>query len=71
MTPKYFIHCFEGIRLINKLNESFRRDQRHSFIKGKIISLQTNSLRVGASLLLLYITTTTKLHYTTLHYYYY
>jgi hypothetical protein len=35
MTPKYFIHCLEGIGLINKLNESFRRDQRHSFIKGR------------------------------------
>jgi hypothetical protein len=62
MTPKYFIHCLEVIGLINKLNKSFRRDQRHFFIKGKIISLQTNSLRVGASLLnytiLLYITTT-------------
>jgi hypothetical protein len=41
-----------------------------SSLKGKLISLQTNSSRVGASLLLLYITTTTKLHYTTLHYCY-
>jgi hypothetical protein len=44
--------------------------KRQFFIKGKLRKLQTNSSRVGASLLLLYITTTTKLHYTTLRYYY-
>jgi hypothetical protein len=51
-------------------SEPSRWGQRQFFIKGKLTSLQTNSSRVGASLLLLYITTTTKLHYTTLHYYY-
>ena len=50
---------------------SKRGDQRQFFIKGKLTSLQTNSSRVGTSLILLYITTTTKLQYTTLHYHYY
>jgi hypothetical protein len=66
---KLFIYCLKRISSIIKESESSRRSQRHFFIKGKIISLQTNSLRVDASLLLLhYITTTTILHYTTLHY---
>ena len=60
--------CFYYIKRISstfrKSNDksSKRGDQRQLFIKGKLTSLQTNSSRVGTSLLLLYITTTTKLH---------
>ena len=67
---KLFIYYIKRISSTIRESESSRRGQRQFFIKGKLISLQTNSSRVGASLLLLYITTTTKLHYTTLHYYY-
>jgi hypothetical protein len=67
---KLFIYYIKRISSTIRESESSRRGQRQFFIKGKLISLQTNSSRVGASLLLLYITTTTKLHYTTLHCYY-
>jgi hypothetical protein len=67
---KLFIYYIKRTSSTIRESESSRWGQRQFFIKGKLISLQTNSSRVGASLLLLYITTTTKLHYTTLHYYY-
>jgi hypothetical protein len=51
---KLFIYCLKRISSIIKESESSRRNQRHFFIKGKIISLQINSWRVDASLLLLH-----------------
>jgi hypothetical protein len=59
---KLFIYYIKRISSTIRESESSRRGQRQFFIKGKLISLQTNSSRVGASLLLLYITTITKLH---------
>jgi hypothetical protein len=66
MMHKLFIYCLKRISSIIRESKSSIRGKRHFFIKGKIKSLQTNSSRVGASLLLLhYITTTTILLYIT------
>jgi hypothetical protein len=51
---KLSIYYIKGISSTIRENESSRRGQRQFFIKGKLISLQTYSSRVGASLLLLY-----------------